>query len=106
MRNFQGVAVVNYTEKTIPFTRIIEHKHFVFGTQEKTVISKEFPQEWEQGIEPYYPVNDDRNNFLYRKYLAKARNETNTFFGGRLAEFKYYNMDEVILSALTLAREF
>lgn len=98
--NFQGNAVVNYTDAETPFTRIIEHKHFEFGTQEKTVISREYSAEWKPGDEPYYPVNDDKNSALYEKYKALADRETNVIFGGRLAEYKYYDMDKVILSAL------
>ena len=101
--NFQGNAVVNYTDRETPYTRIIEHKHFEFGTQEKTIISKEYSQEWQPGIEPYYPVNDDKNSALYEKYKALADNEGNILFGGRLAEYRYYDMDAVIASALTAA---
>lgn len=100
--NYQGVAVVNYTDRETPFTRIIEHKHFEFGTQDKTVITKEYPSAWEPGMEPYYPVNDDRNQELYRKYKELADKETNVLFGGRLAEYKYYDMDKVIESAFAL----
>ncbi len=99
--NFQGNAVVNYTDRETPYTRIIEHKHFEFGTQAKTIISKEYSQEWQPGIEPYYPVNDDKNSALYEKYKALADNEGNILFGGRLAEYRYYDMDAVIASALT-----
>ena len=101
--NFQGNAVVNYTDRETPYTRIIEHKHFEFGTQAKTIISKEYSQEWQPGIEPYYPVNDDKNSALYEKYKALADNEGNILFGGRLAEYRYYDMDAVIASALTAA---
>jgi UDP-galactopyranose mutase len=94
--NYQGNVVVNYTEREIPYTRIIEHKHFEFGTQAKTVISKEYPSEWKEGSEPMYPVNDNRNNALYAKYKALADNEPNIIFGGRLAEYKYYDMNKVI----------
>jgi UDP-galactopyranose mutase len=100
--NYQGNAVVNYTEAEIPFTRIIEHKHFEFGTQEKTIITKEYPKEWEKGDEPYYPVNDDKNSELYLKYKQIAGNTDNVIFGGRLAEYKYYDMHQVIRSALNL----
>ena len=98
--NFQGNAVVNYTDSETPYTRIIEHKHFVFGTQEKTVISKEYSREWDIGVEPYYPVNDDANNALYERYKALADNESRVIFGGRLGQYKYYDMDAVILAAL------
>ncbi|WP_366184859.1 UDP-galactopyranose mutase [Flavobacterium ovatum] len=98
--NFQGNAVVNYTEKSVPYTRIIEHKHFEFGTQEKTVVTKEYSSEWQEGDEPYYPVNDDKNNVLYDKYKELADKETNVIFGGRLAEYKYYDMHKVIEVAL------
>ena len=98
--NYQGNAVINYTDAETPYTRIIEHKHFEYGTQEKTVISREYSAEWKPGDEPYYPVNDDKNSALYAKYKALADRETNVIFGGRLAEYKYYDMDKVILSAL------
>lgn len=103
--NYQGNAVVNYTEAEIPFTRIIEHKHFEFGTQEKTIITKEYPKEWEKGDEPYYPVNDDKNSELYLKYKQIAGNTDNVIFGGRLAEYKYYDMHQVIASALTKVKQ-
>ncbi len=98
--NFQGNAVVNYTEGHIPYTRIIEHKHFEFGTQDKTVITKEYPQEWKLGMEAYYPVNDDKNMKTYNAYRERSKNETNVIFGGRLAEYKYYDMHQVVGSAL------
>lgn len=94
--NWQGSAVVNYTDAEVPYTRIIEHKHFEFGTQPKTVISKEYPAEWQEGSEPYYPINDDRNDSLYKQYEALAMNEKNVIFGGRLAEYKYYDMNRII----------
>ncbi len=99
--NYQGNAVVNYTEKEVPFTRVIEHKHFeCFGAEveknPKTVISKEYSTEWKAGMEPYYPVNDDKNNALYRRYKALADKETRVIFGGRLAEYKYYDMAPII----------
>ena len=103
--NFQGNAVVNYTDPETPYTRIIEHKHFEFGTQPKTVISREYSQEWTPGEEPYYPVNDDKNSALYAKYKAIADQETGTVFGGRLAEYRYYDMDAVIASALEAAQK-
>lgn len=102
MPNYQGNAVVNYTDREIPWTRIIEHKHFEFGTQSKTVISKEFSCEWKLGDEPYYPVNDRKNEELYRQYRQLAKQEKNVIFGGRLGEYKYYDMDDVIASALKL----
>ena len=98
--NYQGNAVVNYTDSETPYTRIIEHKHFEFGAQEKTVISYEYSAEWKVGEEPYYPVNDDKNGKLYEEYKALAENMPNIIFGGRLGEYKYYDMDKVILAAL------
>ena len=100
--NYQGNAVVNYTDADTPFTRIIEHKHFEFGNQPDTVISKEFSKEWQPGDEPYYPVNDDRNSELYAKYKTLADAEKNVIFGGRLAEYKYYDMHKVIESAMEM----
>ena len=103
--NYQGVAVVNYTEREIPYTRVIEHKHFEYGNQEKTVITKEYPAEWTEGMEPYYPVNDERNQELYQKYRKKTLQEKNLILGGRLAEYKYYDMDKVIESAFKLVEK-
>ena len=103
--NYQGVAVVNYTDRETPFTRIIEHKHFEYGTQPKTVITREYPADWQEGMEPYYPVNDEKNQELYKKYTSLAQNEKNVIFGGRLAEYKYYDMDKVIESAFKLAEK-
>ena len=103
--NFQGNAVVNYTDSETPYTRIIEHKHFEFGTQEKTVISREYSAEWKQGDEPYYPVNDDKNSALYAQYKELADREGNVIFGGRLGEYKYYDMDKVIEVVLETARK-
>ena len=100
MPNFQGNAVVNYTDAETPYTRIIEHKFFEFGTQEKTVISREYSSEWKRGDEPYYPVNDDKNGALYQEYKKLADNEGNVIFGGRLGEYKYYDMDAVVIRAL------
>ena len=105
MPNYQGNAVVNYTEKEVPYTRVIEHKHFeMFGTEveacPKTVISKEYSSEWTEGSEPYYPVNDKKNNSLYLKYKELADQETNIIFGGRLAEYKYYDMHHIVEKAL------
>ena len=101
--NFQGNAVVNYTEYEIEYTRIIEHKHFEFGTQEKTVITYEYPAKWEKGDEPYYPMNDDKNNALFARYRALADEEKNVIFGGRLGQYKYFDMHQVVAEALTAA---
>ena len=104
--NYQGNAVVNYTDRETPWTRIIEHKWFEFGKDEngndlpKTVISREYSSEWKPGDEPYYPVNDEKNSKLYQQYKALANQEKNIIFGGRLGEYKYYDMDQVIASAL------
>ena len=103
--NFQGNAVVNYTDRETPFTRIIEHKFFEFGTQPKTVISREYSAEWRPGMEPYHPVNDEKNSALYEQYKALADREQKTVFGGRLGEYRYYDMDAVLLSALQLAEK-
>ena len=103
--NHQGVAVMNYTQREIPYTRIIEHKHFEFGTQPVTYITKEYPADWHPGEEAYYPVNNDKNQQLYEKYAALAVQEGNVIFGGRLAEYKYYDMDDVIKSALICAEK-
>ena len=103
--NFQGNAAVNYTDRDTPFTRIIEHKWFEFGTQPKTVISREYSSEWKPGDEPYYPVNDDRNGALYQEYRKLADAEEKVIFGGRLGEYKYYDMDAVIASALDKCKE-
>ncbi len=103
--NYQGNAVVNYTDRETPYTRIIEHKHFEFGTQPKTVISREYSSEWQPGVEPYYPVNDEENSALYGKYKALAEQEEKTIFGGRLGEYRYYDMDAVLLSALNLVQK-
>ena len=100
MPNFQGNAVVNYTDDKTPFTRIIEHKFFEFGTQEKTVISREYSSAWKLGDEPYYPVNDDKNGALYQEYKKLADECKNVIFGGRLGEYKYYDMDAVVVRAL------
>ena len=97
--NFQGNAVVNYEEREIPYTRIIEHKHFEFGKQPTTIISREYPSEWKPGVDPYYPINNDRNNELFAQYKALADQEQNVLFGGRLGQYKYYDMDKVILAA-------
>lgn len=105
--NFQGNAVVNYTDRETPYTRIIEHKHFELGKQENTVITKEYPKEWQHGDEPYYPINNKKNNDIYKQYKALADQEKNVIFGGRLANYQYYDMHQVIGSALvTVDREF
>lgn len=101
--DYQGCAVVNYTDSAVPYTRIIEHRHFEPGGQSRTVISREYPMEWKRGIEPYYPVNDGRNNALYDAYRALARRTPDVIFGGRLGEYRYFDMDRVIASALELA---
>ena len=101
--NFQGNAVVNYTEYEIPYTRIIEHKHFEFGTQDKTVITYEYPATWKKGDEPYYPMNDDKNTELYGKYRALADKEDKVIFGGRLGQYRYYDMHQVVAEALAAA---
>ena len=101
--NHQGVAVMNYTDRETPWTRIVEHKHFEFGTQPVTYITKEYPADWNPGDEAYYPVNNEKNQTLYAKYAALAEKEKNVIFGGRLAEYKYYDMDDVIASALARA---
>ena len=105
--NYQGNAVVNYTDRDVPYTRIIEHKHFEFGTQEKTVISREYSSEWSVGMEPYYPVNNEENDALYARYKEMADKEKTVIFGGRLGQYKYYDMDKVIAAALeAVAVEF
>ncbi len=107
LNNFQGNAVVNYTDKTPPFTRIIEHKHFSFGNQNKTVITREYPIEWEKGEEPCYPINDEKNNTIYRKIKEMSKKDKDIIFGGRLGNYRYYNMDEVIRKCFDdVKREF
>ena len=111
IENYQGDAVVNYTEFEVPYTRIIEHKHFEFGCQngnkiDHTVITREYPKVWQKGDEPYYPINDDKNNALYAKYKSLADAEKNVIFGGRLGEYKYYDMDKVIAAALETCSKF
>ncbi len=98
--NYQGNAVVNYTEREIPYTRVIEHKHFVFGTQPGTVITREYPAAWREGEEPYYPVNNEKNDALFARYLALAKERPHVLFGGRLGQYRYYDMDKVIAEAL------
>ncbi len=103
--NYQGCAVVNYTERDVPYTRIIEHKHFEYGRQPVTIITREYPAEWKQGDEPYYPINDERNTELYNKYAELAAKESRVHFGGRLGAYKYYDMDKVIAAALKDVKE-
>lgn len=102
--NYQGNAVVNYTSADVPYTRIIEHKHFDFGVQPFTIISKEYSSEWKKGSEPYYPINNERNNSLYEQYKKLSENEQKVVFGGRLGQYKYYDMDKVIAAALDLCK--
>ena len=103
-QDHQGVAVVNYTAREVPYTRIIEHKHFEFGTQEKTVITREYPADWKPGDEPYYPINDARNEALYKQYAELAAQEGDVIFAGRLGGYKYYDMDKAIAAAFDLVR--
>ncbi|MDR2043338.1 MAG: UDP-galactopyranose mutase [Clostridium sp.] len=103
VENYQGNAVVNYTDREVPYTRIIEHKHFEFGTQPDTVVTREYPAPWERGSEPYYPVNDEHNNALFARYQSLARREKGVLFGGRLGQYRYYDMDQVIAEALAMA---
>lgn len=103
--NYQGNAVVNYTEREVPYTRIIEHKHFEFGKQPGTVVTREYPAEWKKGDEPYYPINDEKNNRLYQAYLKLAKKEGNVLFGGRLGQYQYYDMDKAIAAALMMAEQ-
>ena len=105
VENYQGNAVVNYTEREVPYTRIIEHKHFEFGKQPSTIISREYSSEWKKGDEPYYPVNNDKNNSLYEEYRKLAEAEKNVIFGGRLGSYKYYDMDKVIAAALDMCQQ-
>lgn len=98
--NYQGNAVVNYTEREIPYTRVIEHKHFEFGTQKDTVVTREYPAVWKEGEEPYYPINDEKNNSLFQKYQEMAEAKSHIIFGGRLGQYQYYDMDKVIAQAL------
>lgn len=101
--NFQGNAVVNYTAREVPYTRIIEHKHFTFGDQPVTVVTREYPAEWQEGMEPYYPVKDEKNDTLYQKYRELAK-DTGVYFGGRLGQYRYYDMDDTIEAALALSK--
>ena len=105
MPNFQGNAVVNYTEREVPWTRIIEHKHFEFGQQPVTIISREYSTEWKPGMEPYYPVNDEKNQQLYRRYRELADRQKKVIFGGRLGAYRYYNMDQVVEEAFSLSEK-
>lgn len=101
--NYQGVAVVNYTDRETPYTRIIEHKHFEFGKQSKTIVSREYPAEWKPGMEPYYPINNEKNQQTYKKYAQLAERDSNVIFCGRLGGYKYYDMKDAISGALELA---
>lgn len=103
--NYQGNAVINYTEREIPYTRIIEHKHFEFGQGEGTVITREYPAAWKPGQEPYYPINDEQNNKLFAGYQELAAKERNVLFGGRLGQYRYYDMDKVVEAALDMAKK-
>ena len=103
--NYQGVAVVNYNERQVPYTRIIEHKHFAFGKGDKTVITREYPADWTPGAEPYYPVNDEKNQALYERYRLLSEGEDKVLFGGRLGQYRYYDMDKVVAVALALTKE-
>ncbi|MBQ8596335.1 MAG: UDP-galactopyranose mutase [Lachnospiraceae bacterium] len=103
--NYQGNAVVNYTEREVPYTRIIEHKHFEFGKGEGTLITREYPASWQKGDEPYYPINNERNEKLYQEYRKLADEEANVLFGGRLGQYRYYDMDKVIEAALAMAEQ-
>lgn len=105
MPNYQGNAVINYTDRETPYTRIIEHKHFEFGTQPKTVISREYSSEWKIGDEPFYPVNDERNSRLYSEYRTLADQKEDVIFGGRLGEYKYYDMDQAVARTLEICRQ-
>ena len=102
--NYQGTAVMNFTDRDTPFTRIIEHKHLEFANSDKTIITREYPKTWHKGEEAYYPVNDDKNNDLYEKYKQLAKKEDKVIFGGRLGMYKYFDMDQVIEEALNLVK--
>ena len=106
VKNYQGVAGMNFTDRQTPYTRIVEHKHFEFGEQDKTVITREYSEEWKPGMEPYYPVNDEWNSNLYAKYKELADKEEGVIFGGRLAEYRYYDMDKVIDQALKVSKMY
>lgn len=105
VQNHQGNAVVNYNDRDIPYTRIIEHKHFEFGTQPSTVVTREYPADWTPEKEAFYPINDDRNQAIYQEYASLKKQEPNTIFGGRLAEYRYYDMHQIIASALTAVKK-
>lgn len=102
--NYQGNAVVNYTQREVPYTRVIEHKHFEFGTQPSTIITREYPVNWVPGMEPYYPLNDEKNNALYTRYRELAKEQNNVIFGGRLGQYQYFDMDKVIRAALNTVK--
>ena len=106
LNNYQGNAVINYTDRETSFTRIIEHKHLEFGKQPKTIITREYPKQYKPGDEPYYPINDEKNNILYEKYRSLADKEKNVIFGGRLADYKYYDMWQVIKNALDISKKY
>ncbi len=101
--NYQGIAAINYTDSEVPYTRIIEHKHFEYGGQSHTVITREYSSEWEEGSEPYYPVNDAKNEALYKQYELLAKQEPNVIFGGRLGQYKYFDMHHIIEQVLQLS---
>ena len=103
--NYQGVAVMNFCQREIPYTRVIEHKHFVFGDGPKTVVTREYPADWQPGMRPYYPVNDEKNQALYSRYRQRAAEEQQVVFGGRLGQYRYYDMDQVVAAALSLWKE-
>ena len=105
MPNYQGNAVVNYTDYETPYTRVIEHKHFEFGTQEKTVVTREYPASWKRGEESYYPINNERNNALFAEYEKLAAAEKKVLFGGRLGQYRYYDMDDTVEAALNMVKE-
>jgi UDP-galactopyranose mutase len=105
MPDYQGNAVINYTDRETPYTRIIEHKHFEFGTQPKTVISKEYSAEWKPGDEPFYPINDEKNTQLLRKYQEMAEQLPDVIFGGRLGEYRYYDMDQAVARTLEICQK-
>lgn len=105
MKNYQGNAVINYTHSDIPYTRCIEHKHFEFGNQDHTIITREYPQEWQPGMEPYYPINDERNMNIYKKYQELSKQYDHVLFGGRLSEYRYYDMHQVIGAAFVAVKK-
>jgi UDP-galactopyranose mutase len=105
IKNYQGNAVVNFTDASVPYTRCLEHKHFEFGTQPTTIITHEYPDKWQKNSEPYYPVNDSKNQQIFKQYQTLASNEKNVIFGGRLAEYKYYDMHQIVASALVAVKK-